>query len=551
MADASARTVVLLKSLAEKYAATESEYTAQLKSEFDECFERYKQEEVQRVQSLLSSDRAVDLRSVELWRTPKLVGFIGFGSTVADLAEPGTWWTSAGLRVQKQARLARPPHKLRKYLVRIRHFRGSASFGASRTSGNAGGAPLVAVSSIDEDDAIEEHAEEGVPPAQALGAEPEAPVAKSTLNQVEVLSGVDIDGDGDVGLGHTEAVQRPVRKRVWDGTGWATDWEYVHGDSGRSKHAGWTTVHLESASSESICLEVCDPDLLSDADGGRVGVAMMAASVGYGWQPVYDRSHSVIGQVYVEIMKKKKKPKEHVPLEPASKPSQAKFVFVPDSKNGLGIRLSDAAIIGGYSEQEGAAEKAGVPVGSHVREINGVVVTSKADALRELERENSKAGSRWELEWICELPVDDAAAEDALEELSEVDPASAPAEFIVHVGSYYDFKQELKAFEMLMEMFTARVDAVVLGADLMHEVAIGLMTRGFHAAVERAIIQRWGPSGVNELEPMQFGDVLAFIKSYLDFMSHLGWTPTPEFVGVISKGLFGETAEKICHIVGM
>eukprot|EP01046_Picozoa_sp_COSAG06_P072560 COSAG06_NODE_21285_length_762_cov_4.414634_2_plen_80_part_01 len=80
MADASARTVVLLKSLAEKYAATESEYTAQLKSEFDECFERYKQEEVQRVQSLLSSDRAVDLRSVELWRTPKLAGFKTFGS---------------------------------------------------------------------------------------------------------------------------------------------------------------------------------------------------------------------------------------------------------------------------------------------------------------------------------------------------------------------------------------------------------------------------------------------------------------------------------------
>ena len=111
---------------------------------------------MRRVGELLRSERAVDVGSVSLWRIPTLKGYAGFGSVTADHAEPGTWWTAAGLEVQRHPLLAREHQKLRKYLVRVRHFRGSATFGASRISGSASGAPLIAVSSVDEDDAVEE-----------------------------------------------------------------------------------------------------------------------------------------------------------------------------------------------------------------------------------------------------------------------------------------------------------------------------------------------------------------------------------------------------------
>lgn len=510
-----------------------------MEKECEVILEAYKKQETARVQRLLSSDRAADLRSVQLWRIRKLAGFEGFGCVAADRAEPGIWWTAAGLRVQKHPLPAPQARKLRKYLVRVRNFRGTAAFGTSRVAGHGGGAPIITTTSIDEDDTIEEPAaEEGVPPQQPIsGAE------KSTLNQVEALSGVDIDGDGDIGLTDAEEIHRPIRTRVWDGHQWLVNWEYEHGALGEYKGSDWTSVRLESATSESICVEVHDPDMLASAGGGRIGVAVMAASVGYGWQPVFNISHSVVGHVFVEIKKQKKKPKQDVPIKPVVTRRQEKYQFVPDSKDGLGLRLSERAVIIGYSNQDGAAQKAGVPVGSIITQINEVSVMSRRDVTDVLQRESSKTGG-WHLEWVCELPEPAAAFES--EDLSDIDPSSAPAAFTVEVGSLYNFEEELRAFEALQQLFTEHIDAVVLEVNAMQEVAMALMTRGFHSVVQRAIVERWGTNGCHELEPHQFGHLMSFLKSYLEFMASFGWAPTPEFMDVISTELLGDTAQKAC-----
>lgn len=538
LSEQAATMATMMQRLSEAYSEAETALLAQLETECEEVLGRYKAEEVRRVQSLLSSDREADLRSVQLWRIRKLAGFNGLGCVSADRAGTGIWWTSGGLQVQKHPMLAAPPRKLRKYIVRTRHFRGTATFGASRVAGHGGGAPIITTTSIDEEDTMAEQAEEGVPPVQLGGG-----AEKSTLNQAEALSGVDIDGDGDIGLQDAEEIHRPIRTRVWDGKEWLMNWEYVPGALGAYKGADWTDVRLESATSESICLEVRDPDLLADAGGGRIGVAVMAASVGYGWQPVYDLSHSIIGHVYVEIKKKKKSPKPAVSIQPIATPPQGKFRFVPDSKDGLGIRLSTHGVIVGYSNKDCAAEKAGVPVGSLVKQVNGVSVASITDITNAIQQEGSKEGG-WDLEWICELPVTVAG----LHNQPQIDPAldPAPAVFTVQVGSHYDFEEELKAFKALKQLFTERVDAVILEVSVVQDVAIGLMTRCFHAAVQRAIVERWGAKGRHAMEPAQFGDLMAFLKSYLDFMGRFGWKPTPEFVGVISRELLGGIAETVC-----
>lgn len=485
--------------------------------------------------------RAADLRSVLLWRVQKLAGFSGFGSVPADLTEPGIWWTSTGLEVHRHPLVTAHRDKLRKYLVRTRHFRGTASFGTSRITGNAGGAPFIKITSIDEDDAVEECAEEGVPPTES------EVVMTSTVNELEAVTGTDIDGDGDIGLEDAEEIYRPIATRVWDGREWLMNWEYQEGALGEYKGSDWTVVRLESRTSESICVEVFDPDLLTSAGGGRIGVAVMAANVGHGWQAVYDRGHAIIGHVYIEIKKKKKRPKQHVPIEPHKSPSQAKFQFVPDGKNSLGIQLSEHGVIVGYSNKGGAAEMAGVPVGSTVIQLNGVSVASKSDIVDVLERASKY--DRWDLEWICELPEPDAAA--GAEEHPEIDLASAPAPLTVQTGFHYDFKEELKAFNALKQLFTERVDEVILetSLDTMHEAALPLMTRCFSTAVQRAIVQRWGANGLYTLGPAEFGDLLAFLKSFLEFMASYGWKPTVAFVDVISKELLGDSADKVCLMI--
>ena len=479
---------------------------------------------MRRVGELLRSERAVDVGSVSLWRIPTLKGYAGFGSVAADRAEPGTWWTAAGLEVQRHPLLAREHQKLRKYLVRVRHFRGSATFGASRISGSASGAPLIAVSSVDEDDAVEE----GEPP---LDAAADAAPRATTVDRVERLAGVDVDGDGDIGVAGRPS--RPTRTRVWDGQEWVMDWEYPAGRLGRHRGADWSVVRVESASSASICIEVSDPDSLSG--GGRLGVSVVPASVGGGWQPVHDAERGVIGHVFLEIKKKKKKPKKHTVIKSSTVAVQKFAGLKPDSANGLGIRISARGIIVGYSGPGAAAEGAGVPVGAQVIRVNGEAVASRADILKELEKED-KAGSGWNLDFECNVwgSGGDAAPEP--------EPAATGAElpqFTLDTGTFYDFKKELEALDGLLAQLVERIDAVVLDSAVPAELAMGLMTRTFHQAVEESIRQRWGPSGRHTLEPAQLGELLSWLKKYLERMAQFGWTPTESFIAFLSESLFG------------
>ena len=122
---------------------------------------------------------------------------------------------------------ARQPPKLRKYLARVLHFRGATSFGESRMNGTVFGAPRITLSSVEEDDAVEEGVEEGEPPT--AGTSPEGALSRQhseEVNRVEKLSGVDIDGDGDIGKGSFEGAQRPKRLRVWSGSSWQVSWHY-------------------------------------------------------------------------------------------------------------------------------------------------------------------------------------------------------------------------------------------------------------------------------------------------------------------------------------
>ena len=220
--------------------------------------------------------------------------------------------------------------------------------------GQAGGAPLIQIRSIDELDRAEEAAEEGVPPtaAAATGGAAGAPTAMSALNEAERQTGVDIDGDGDVGMQDSDG--RPRRKRVWNGATWVMNWEYqkqVIWDDANWQYtddAEWSLVRLPSVDSPHVLIEVVDPDekIPSEKSSGRVGLAVVAPDHGHGWVSVYDESHREIGQAYVEF-KKKKKNKPDVPIAPAVSPGASKFSVTPVA-SGLGVRVSSAGIVLGY-----------------------------------------------------------------------------------------------------------------------------------------------------------------------------------------------------------
>jgi hypothetical protein len=95
------------------------------------AFEAHQQAELERVTSLLKYSPS----SLRLWRIPELKGFDGFASVTADKAEPGTYWTAEGLKVATATTAPRAQPRLRKYLCRVSHFRGSAQLGEARITG--------------------------------------------------------------------------------------------------------------------------------------------------------------------------------------------------------------------------------------------------------------------------------------------------------------------------------------------------------------------------------------------------------------------------------
>ena len=217
--------IAMFSRLVNEYATTRTEFTALMATEAEQAFGASTQVKIDDVMSLLKYAPS----SLTLWRIPELKGYHGFACTTADKLKPGVWWTADGLKVATPGKVAagsRP--RLRKYLARVRHFRGSAQFGEAWISGEAGGAPLIQIRSIDELDL----AEEGVPPASVVAAAAPPPTAGAptaaggglALDEVEQLTGTDIDGDGDVGVADSE--ERPRRKRVWNGKSWVMDWEY-------------------------------------------------------------------------------------------------------------------------------------------------------------------------------------------------------------------------------------------------------------------------------------------------------------------------------------
>jgi hypothetical protein len=539
------------------FATLEGEVRRELTEEFAVVGDEYKRREVDRVAAAVNSERAADARTIMLWHLPQIRGLGGYGCVPADLVSAtggNIWWTEAGVRV---LRVGQPPAaaasaagsgakprgvKLRSYLVRVRHFRGAPAFGATRLAGTAGGAPVILVSSVDELDAVEE----GEPPLPTAVSVAEPSI--SHLDRLEAASGVDIDGDGDVGRGD-EGCPRPTRNRVWDGAAWTTDWEYGSGGADRHIDTDWVRVRVASADSPSVIIEVRDPDLLDTATNGRVGLVVMAASAGAGWQPVHDAHHRIVGQVFVEV-KKRKKRKPHVVIAPHPSPPVQTFKFKPDTRHGLGIRLSTGGLIVGYSAAgEGAAEVAGVPVGALITRVNGIETASRDDITSQLEEEQTKPGG-WDLEFECQLlpcPVD-AATALPVPELAASGPGSAA--FSVTPGHYRAFDEELLALDKLLQLCVDKIDQVVLSSPSGYaEVAMGVICKAFHSTLMAHISQLWGAgvgAGARTLDPTQLGRVLSWLAKYLEYMARFGFSPPADFAEVLSTGLLGRAAAEAC-----